>query len=694
MREFRIHIALSALLLFTVFAGAASISGAVIDRDSGMALAGAHLRLKDNIWLTSADHSGSFRFDNIPAGEYTIVVSCVGYSSLDKKVEVSQLASVNLVIELRPAAIELPEVVVQAPSFSGAVYNRSQIRQSQAVDLGSFLVKTGETVLLDGGGAQAARITIRGAKPGQITVYLDGQQLNDPLTGEVDLKDVSLNNIEQITVRPNSDLTLGAGGAGGTIELRSSSLQGADLESGVGSFGWRRYQAGFGGGFKKHAFEFSLGQETYSGDYPYTDAEGSIQNRMNNDYRKNSLFLRWNKSPGGWQTKVSFHHHTTERGAPGSIDNPATLDRIRRRQSAAAWNLEYHGEGFTSITCLSFMDTYTGNSTYYFFAGDTIPFPAEHHTQAYNFDTKLIKTDGYGSNTAGISGRQDLVASSSLAGEEDRQDIGLFAQRTISYRRLQFAAAIRSDGYRNFGDYLSSNLSLRFEPLLGKKLSLSANLSQGTTLPTFNELFYAEDVFAAPNPELKPEKVRSWDLGAEFTSQPFRFRATFFHRTLKDMIIWQESVTSTGKKWKPVNNDEALIKGVEFWTQSKWKNWELTAAATLSDPRNKSPNYQDNFLVFQPRLITSETLTYSWKSWSFSVNHRYTSRRYTLLANTKWVDPVSLWGVSTGYSWEKSGWKAETVFSADNLTDEAYSIIRGSPMPGRNSKLSLILSRN
>ncbi len=688
------YIILTAVILLTTLTQAADIAGVVIDAAAGKPLAGTHLRLKNTNWITTSDEAGNFSFDNLPAGGYVVTVTSIGYGSAQKRVEAGNLTSTNFVIELHPAPIELPEVTVQVSPAQGKIYSGAQIRQTQAADLGAFLEKTGEAVLLDGGGAQSTRITIRGSKPGQVAVYLDGHQLNDPLTGEVDLKNVSLNNIDQITVKPNADLTQGSGGAGGAVELHSSNLQGLSLQSGTGSFGWRRYQAGFGGGFKQHNFDFSLEQEIYQGGYTYADAEGNSQERRNNDYLNRNLFLRWNRESGGWKTEASFHHYNTDRGAPGSIDNPAVLDRISRAQSAAALNVEYRGTGYTSINRLSYMDTYAENSTFYFFGGDTIPFPAEHRAEAYNFDSKVIRSDALGSNTAGISGRWDVVASSSMESEEDRQDIAVYAQRNITFHRLHLAAAIRSDSYRNFGDYISTNLSARYTPWQGKKLAFTVNLSQGTTLPTFNELFYAEDVFAAPNPDLRPEKVRSWDAGGEYAMRKIRFRAAYFHRSITDMIIWQESVTSTGKKWKPVNNDQALIKGVELWAQTDWKNWELTVSSTMSDPRNHSIGYQDKYLVFQPRIITAETMTYNWRSWNFSFSHRYTSRRYTLQANTKWVEPVSLFGASMGYNWEKAGWKAETAFSVDNLTDEAYSIIRGSPMPGRNYKVSVVVSRD
>jgi len=688
------YIILSGLLLSAALAQAADIAGTVSDASNGKPLAGTHLRLKNTNWLTSTDETGAFTFANIPTGEYIITVTCLGYRSLQKRVEVGSLTSGKLLIELYPEPIKLPEVTVQIAPVQGKIYSGAQIRQTQTADLGAFLERTGEAVLLDGGGAQSSRLTIRGCKPGQVAVYLDGHRLNDPLTGEVDLKNVPLNNIEQITVKPNADLTGGSGGAGGAVELRSSDLQGFSLQSGAGSFGWRRYQAGFGGSFKQHSFDFSLGQEDYQGGYAYTDAEGNSQERRNNDYRNRNLFLRWNKESGGWKTEASFHHYHTGRGAPGSIDNPAILDRIRRTQSAAAVNLEYQNPDLTYITRLSYMDTYAENSTFYFFGGDTIPFPAKHRAEAYSFDTKVIRTDKHGANTAGISGRWDAVGSSSLDDEEDRQDIAVYAQRTVALRRMNLAAAIRSDSYRNFGDYISSNLSARFTPWTGKKLAFTANLSQGTTLPTFNELFFAEDVFAAPNPDLRPEKVRSWDAGSEYSTGKTRFRAAYFHRSITDMIIWQESVTSTGKKWKPVNNDRALIKGVELWAQTNWKNWELTASSTVSDPRNLSEGYQDKYLVFQPRLITSETLSYNWRSWTFTASHRYTSRRYTLQANTKWVEPVSLFGASFGYDWNIAVWEIRTAGSVDNLTDEAYSIIRGSPMPGRTYRVSLFVSRN
>jgi outer membrane cobalamin receptor len=216
------------------------------------------------------------------------------------------------------------------------------------------------------------------------------------------------------------------------------------------------------------------------------------------------------------------------------------------------------------------------------------------------------------------------------------------------------------------------------------------NWNRGFNLPTFNELFWAEDVFAAPNPDLKPEKSESFDIGGELVNSSWNARITYFRKYIKDMIVWQESYTSSGKKWKPFNNDAALIKGVELFGQFSSKITDISLSATLSNPRNKSQDYYDNYLVFQPRLQTMESMEIKFPPVEFRTSHRYLSRRYTLPANTKWVEPVHICDLSSAVEFPLNSWKIRLSTGIDNLFDEEYSIISESPMPGRGYRVEIL----
>ena len=57
----------------------ATISGNVVDESLGLPLDNAHITLSPTMLTVTTDSDGSFSFDNIDPGEYTITVQKTGY---------------------------------------------------------------------------------------------------------------------------------------------------------------------------------------------------------------------------------------------------------------------------------------------------------------------------------------------------------------------------------------------------------------------------------------------------------------------------------------------------------------------------------------------------------------------------------------------------------------------------------------
>ncbi|WP_301241028.1 carboxypeptidase-like regulatory domain-containing protein, partial [uncultured Alistipes sp.] len=91
------------------------LSGKVMEKDS-TAVAFAIVCLKGTNYGGTMDDKGHFRF-KAPAGKHTLVVSLIGYRSVEKNIEVGRDMK-NLTVVLQPAATELEEVVVAGSGVS------------------------------------------------------------------------------------------------------------------------------------------------------------------------------------------------------------------------------------------------------------------------------------------------------------------------------------------------------------------------------------------------------------------------------------------------------------------------------------------------------------------------------------------------------------------------------------------------
>ncbi|MBU1099088.1 MAG: TonB-dependent receptor [Bacteroidetes bacterium] len=95
-----------------------TISGKVVDKFTQEAIPGANIIVIDNDRGAATDAEGNFTIDKLPAKNYQIRISSVGYESVIKTdIYVSTGRPVQLFIELNEAVIELDGVTVSADYF-------------------------------------------------------------------------------------------------------------------------------------------------------------------------------------------------------------------------------------------------------------------------------------------------------------------------------------------------------------------------------------------------------------------------------------------------------------------------------------------------------------------------------------------------------------------------------------------------
>lgn len=90
------------------------LGGTVVDLRDGKPLAGATVYLDKTTKATSTDEQGRFTLQNLPSGNYRLVVTHLGYESAF--VDVRERSAHRFRVELEPRKIILNEVTVQAES--------------------------------------------------------------------------------------------------------------------------------------------------------------------------------------------------------------------------------------------------------------------------------------------------------------------------------------------------------------------------------------------------------------------------------------------------------------------------------------------------------------------------------------------------------------------------------------------------
>lgn len=112
---------LSAFLFLALFCKAASIRGKVVDTKTGEELIGAQVYIRELKTGTSVGLDGSYSIKNIPAGNYTLRFSFIGYLTSESAVSVtSGEQELQLNTSLKPLHSDLDEVTIEVSKDQGS----------------------------------------------------------------------------------------------------------------------------------------------------------------------------------------------------------------------------------------------------------------------------------------------------------------------------------------------------------------------------------------------------------------------------------------------------------------------------------------------------------------------------------------------------------------------------------------------
>lgn len=92
----------------------AHLTGHIIDSDTKEHIPYATIAIKGTTTAALSDATGHFLLKNLPVGTHTVVVSSVGYKTIEKQVEVEPKKTVEVEFIIEPRLIDLEQVVVTA----------------------------------------------------------------------------------------------------------------------------------------------------------------------------------------------------------------------------------------------------------------------------------------------------------------------------------------------------------------------------------------------------------------------------------------------------------------------------------------------------------------------------------------------------------------------------------------------------
>ncbi|MFI3315656.1 MAG: TonB-dependent receptor [Rikenellaceae bacterium] len=207
------------------------IKGHIIDANTNEHIAHATVIIEGTTIATVSDNKGHFILQGVPKGEFTILVSMLGYNSTQKEVSLKKESEqLEMTFTLKEDALLTDQVVVSSSRTETKRKNSSSL---VSIMTGDLYKNIGAPTLVDGLSFQPSvrvedncqncgftQVRINGLDGHYSQILIDSRPLFSALTGVYGLEQIPANMIDRVeVVRGGGSALFGSSAIGGTINI-------------------------------------------------------------------------------------------------------------------------------------------------------------------------------------------------------------------------------------------------------------------------------------------------------------------------------------------------------------------------------------------------------------------------------------------------------------------------------------------
>lgn len=456
---------------------------------------------------------------------------------------------------------------------------------------------------------------IRGSNTGQVLILLDGRPINNAGSGGFDLSEFTTNNIQRIEVLPGGGSTLyGSDAIGGVINIitrRPTEKITTEAKVNIGAYGLNQQSIQNSG--KKGDISWVVGYNRTQAEnnYPFSIPEANFSGtRKNNDALYNNFNLKLEADLGKRNTlSFSTLYLNKEQGTPGGVPIPSPVngqgffnsltDKNRKYTDQIltdfTWNLKLGGGDDSLLTAKvygDFLNTrfdpsgsvssqnrfQTNQSSYGIQTTHSWNF-AKNQSLVYGFDYRNVNVRNtsfsYSTNKETLNYDNDINQGALFT----KYEVVLIPNLTVNVGlRQDFSSLVN-------GSVTSPSVGTKYA--VSDSTTLRANYIQNFRVPTIANLFNVNPSNIG-NPELKPERGDSFDIGIDQKLGNIGLaRLTFFKNNVSDTIAFKRltpPVNSNTGTWENIGLVETT--GIEATLNLQVaKNIYTFVNYTANDPR-------------------------------------------------------------------------------------------------------------
>lgn len=618
-----------------------------------------------------------------------------------------------LTITLIPVVLLGDDVIVSATRIPGSagesslsmdIISHEDLSLRLATHLSDALEGLRSLQVRDYGGIGAMKtISLRGATAGQTVVVFDGQRLNNPQNGEVDLALIPLEHVKSVEIlRGGSSALYGADAMGGVISIQSQEATADRIqlsaEMGLGSFSTYAFKVNVG--LSKNDLDFISSYQFLQskGDFQYKDMWGRNFARDNNDASQHHTYTRFSWHPKNWKFSFAYDLMQSEKGAPGPIEpyyhyarmndrrQHTSLDIVKvsnnrrhkfKSQSYYLYSMNHYVNEDSRDVLVPVNDTYINKTL-----GEELQFTS-------TFRPELVLNYGVNMRIDDFHHQRLDLYYYRMSYDAYIIDESLFSFDSKGLKSLKITPSLRYNGNTDFSDRMTPKIGLIMSFLKNGKLKFLANAGLSYRSPTFNDIYWPEDSFSRGNLDLQPESGRDWDMGIRLKIQKLNVEIVYFDQHMSDLILWQDHAGL----WWPENISEARIRGLENLV-----DWDiipdclnLYAQYTFMDARNLSQQYFNKYLIYRPVHTADIQINGKISSISLYFNTHMESKRYTYADNAEIRALQPYIRNDIGAHFIQKTRLLDLLFKAEikNIFNVDYKLLKDYPLPGREVRLSI-----
>jgi len=457
------------------------------------------------------------------------------------------------------------------------IVTEEQLRQSPARDLGELLAEQGFMIReypnsLTAVGIRGFRTETHGNDlASHVLILLNGRR-----AGTGNLSEILVENVSRVEiVRGPGSVQYGASAMGGVINVITRQGQGKPTFFADQTLGSWDYKKSTVGGFGAlGAFDFAVSGSLESQD-DYTTAHGDrYRNTGFDQKRRASLNAGWTFVPGHRLGAIYNAYDADDIGNPDYFSQNDLDDHVDNR--IQSYDLTYDGQTPGRLWLWN-LHYFQGKDEYATFDpatyGDAPGYTRDTDHQGaqaqVSFDHRRVTV------TTGMDWTHYNVRNTYATGDNTYENPALFILAKTRWldERLILSAGGRHDWYELEEDQGRSKSETNWASSLGaaykltQSLALRANYAEAFRMPTTEELFMYDDYSAfgfgiwSGNPDLKPEKSKTYEAGLDFDKGPFSGGATYFYSRFDDYI--QSGVEIGPDLYTYQNVEGATIAGIE-----------------------------------------------------------------------------------------------------------------------------------